>query len=124
MNIISEEVYAELHRLKGAGLNPNQASIRLDISSNTAAKYWAVSPEEYNILLQQKEEASRSGSDYRTAIINQLKAYPEKSAAQIYKTICNDLNVEELPKTSFSTFRNLVKEIRKEVNCTQENGHH
>lgn len=109
-------MYSEIIRLKGLGLNISQIARHLDISRNTVYQYKDLNPDEYNQVLESMQTRQKKLDHKRGEILSWLKEFPDLSGAQVL-----DWVMERYPEIdiSESTARNYVSYLRKEYGISK-----
>lgn len=106
-------MYAKIQDLKRQKYKKAKVAKKLHINRETVAKYWDMSPDEYEASCSKHRE--RKPDKYKTQIVQWLTDYPDMTAAQVYDWLKerNSLETLDFQKRSF---QNYVNSIRKEYN--------
>lgn len=105
------QMYLEIQQLKQLGLNKSQVERNLGISRTTVTKYWDLTPEEVNQLVESLNTRRKKLDAFKNEILSWLNKFPDLSAAQVLDWLqerYTDIGVCE------STVRNYVRQLRKE----------
>ncbi|OPZ84430.1 MAG: hypothetical protein BWY74_04201 [Firmicutes bacterium ADurb.Bin419] len=104
-------MYIEIQHLKEKGFSNSKISKMLNISRPIVIKYINMSPDEFNIEMESRNQRIKKPDIFHNDILAWLKAYPEMTAAQVYDWLEEKYKVL---KFNESTTRNYVRWIRKE----------
>lgn len=107
------KLFWEIKNMKSLGLNKSQATRNLGIDYGTVTKYWDMSLEEFEEILQERSNRGKKLDKYKDEIVSWIRDYPDLSAAQVmdwleekYKVIgCGERCVRDFMST-----------LRKELN--------
>ena len=109
--MIEWRMYAKIQELKTKKFKKTQVARQLSIDRETVAKYWDMTPGEYED--SKKNIRLSKAAVYKDIIISWLKEYPDISAAQMYDWLKERHPLETLDFQQRS-FRDYVKKLREE----------
>ena len=105
------KVHIEIPQLKELGFNKSQIARKLEISRPTLNKYYDLSLEEIEAVVQSMNTRAKKADEYHDEILDWLKKHPNILSSVIYDKI------EELargyPGFTEGTLRNYVRYLRK-----------
>ena len=105
-------MYGDIQALKAKGFKKNKARKKLKISYHTIAKYWDMTPKEFEDACKQAATRPKRIDSYRQVIVEWLTENNDMSSAQIYDWLAERYGAP-LP-FSERTLRLYVREIREQ----------
>ena len=106
------KMHMEIPQLKDLGFNKSQIARKLKISRPTLNKYYDLSLEEIDEILESMNTRAKKADKYHDEILDLLKKHPNILSSVIYDRI------EELaqgyPGFTEGTLRNYIRYLRKE----------
>ena len=103
--------YAEIQKLKRAGLNKSQVARKLETDYKTVLKYWDMSPDDFSAERELAESRRCKADAFKSYLLKCLKDYPDMSSAQLYDWLKEKTGKDDLPFTE-RTMRNYVRRLR------------
>jgi transposase len=117
MNILEGwNMYLDIQNLKKMHFNVSQISRRLDLSRTTVYKYLDMTPEEMELVLENRKTRSKKLDKHRELIKSWLIQYQDMTSAQVLDWLQErklDGGVSE------GTVRNYVRQLREECGIPQ-----
>jgi len=104
-------MYGKIKELKRKGFNKSQVSRKLGKDYKTILKYWEMTVEEYSAEKEYASTRIYKAEPYEDYVVENLRKYPDMSAAQLYDWIMEKQNEKQLPFKA-RAFRSFVAEIR------------
>ncbi|MDO4650582.1 MAG: IS21 family transposase [Eubacteriales bacterium] len=118
--MVDWSMYTEIQNLKKKKFKKAQAARQLSLNRETVAKYWDMPPDVY--AAKKVPKRSRKADIYRDFIVEQLMAYPDITAAQLYDW-CKERSSLETLSFQKRSFQDYVNDLRKEYDIKKpENG--
>ena len=110
--------YADIQKLKRAGLNKSQVARKLDTDYKTVLKYWDMSPDDFSAERGFAESRRCKADAYKEYLLKCLTEYPDMSSAQLYDWLKENTGKDILPFTE-RTMRNYVNRLREEYDIAK-----
>lgn len=106
-------MFAEIKQYKAMGLNKSQVQRILNINYKTIEKYWEMSPDQYERLVEASKNRAKKIDKYKDEIVEWLTDFQDISAAQVFDWIREGHGDVDFKERSLRLY---ISNLREEYN--------